>query len=278
MTRLTLSHLCAAALLAAAAGPLAAADSPPLAPPPTYADLADLASGTPLVVRAEVRKVAMVETARAPGLKPGRARLYVEARTQALIAGNAPLGEGLAYLVDLPLGAKGQPPKLKKQVVLLFARTVAGRPGELQLVAPDAQLTWDPALEARVRAVLSELYAAGAPRRVTGVREAIHVTGALAGEGETQLFLSTADHEPAAITVTRRPGAAPRWRVSFSELVDAAAAPPRDTLAWYRLACSLPPRLPVAAHISPDPADRAAAEADYRFVLEQLGPCSRNRG
>jgi hypothetical protein len=267
-----------AALPAAAAPrPVAAADSLPLSPPPTYADLAALSDGTPLVIRAEVRSVAPVEAARAPGLKPGRALLYVEARTQALVAGQAAVGEALRYLVDLPLDAKGKPPKLKKQVVLLFARAVPARPGELQLVAPDAQLTWSPALEARIKALLGELYAAGAPPRVTAVREAIHVGGALAGEGETQLFLSTAAGEPAAITVTRRPGAPAAWRVSFSELVEAAAAPAQGTLAWYRLACSLPRQLPTAAHVSADPGDRVAAEVDYRFVLEQLGPCTRTR-
>lgn len=266
------------ALLGAAVPcPVAFADSLPVETDTSYADLATLADGTPLVIRAEIRAVAPVEAARAPGLKPGRVRLYVEARTQALIAGNAALGEALRYLVDVPLGANGKPPKLNKQVVLLFARSVPDRPGELQLVDPQAQLAWSPALEARIKALLGELYAADAPRRITGVREAIHVTGALAGEGETQLFLSTADAQPAAISVTRRPGVAPVWRVSFSELVGAAAAPPRDSLVWYRLACSLPAQLPESAHVSGDPEDRIAAASDYRFVLDQLGPCTRTR-
>lgn len=282
MIRPTLPRFAAAALLAALSAPVAAADSRGLAAADagaasSYADLADLAEAAPLVIRAEVRKVAPVEAARAPGLKPGHARLYVEARTLALIAGTAPVGEALAYLVDVPVDAHGKPPSLKKQAVLLFARPVPSRPRELQLVAPDAQLAWSPALEARVKAIVGELYAADAPRRITGVREAIHVGGALAGEGETQLFLSAADGEPAAITVTRRPGAPPAWRVSFSELVGAAAAPPRETLAWYRLACALPPRLPAAAHVSADAEDRAAADADYAFVLGQLGPCAHTR-
>ncbi len=283
MTRPTLPRLAAAALLAALCAPLAAADSRGLpaagaSPAASYADLADLAEAAPLVIRAQVRKVAVVEAARARGVGPGRARLYIQARTLALVAGTTPVGEALAYLVDVPVDAHGKPPSLKKQVVLLFARPVPSRPGELQLVAPDAQLAWDAALEARVKAIVGEFYAADAPRRVTGVREAIHVGGALAGEGETQLFLSAADGEPAAITVIRRPGAAPAWRVSFSELVGTSAAPAHDTLAWYRLACALPPRLPPAAHVSADPEDRAAADTDYRFVLAQLGPCTRVRG
>ena len=110
------------------------------------------------------------------------------------------------------------------------------------------------------------------------MREAIHVTGNLAGAGETQLFLTAANGEPAAITVQRRPGQPPRWTVSFSEVVgEMGQTPRRDSLAWYRLACFLPPLLPQGANVSDDPADRAAAGVDYRFVLSELGPCPRTR-
>lgn len=271
----------AAAVLALAGAiqpPVMAADSQvSVTPAPTYADLADLADGAPLVVRAKVRKVAVVEPTRAPGLRPGWARLYVEAKTEALIAGSAPLGEALRYLVDVPLDAKGKVPKIKKKSVILFARTVAARPGELQLVAPDAQLLWDPQLENRVKALLGELYAAGAPQRITGVREAIHVPGDLAGEGETQIFLTAANGEPAAITVRRSPTAAPRWGVSFSELVASDGAPRRETLGWYRLACFLPAGLPSSANISEAQTDRVAAAQDYAYVMVQLGTCPRTR-
>ena len=249
----------------------------PVAPPATYADLADLADGAPLVIRAQPRKIAAVEPARARGLRPGRGRFYVEARTEALIAGSVPLGEALRYLVDLPLDPKGKPPAFKKKSVVLFARTVPGRPGELQLVAPDAQLLWDAALDARIKGVLRELYTPGAAPQITGVREAVHVSGDLAGAGETQIFLLSASDEPAAITVSRTPGSAPRWGVSFSELVASDAAPIRDTLGWYRLACFLPPELPAAASVSDDLADRAAAAQDYAYVRDQLGACPRTR-
>lgn len=276
-------------LLAAALPPLMAllvagtaqADSQaaaPAAPAPDYADLADLADSTPLVIRAQVRKVIAVEPARARGVRPGWARAFVEARTEALIGGNRAIGEQLRYLVDLKLDAKGKLPALKKKSVALFARAVDGRPGELQLVAPDAQLVWDPALDARLRALLAEFYAPGAPQKIAGVREALHVPGTLAGQGETQLFLSTASGDPAAITVTRAPGAAPRLSASFSEVVsDSAGLPAPDTLAWYRLACFLPPQLPASANIGASDADRAAAAADYRAVIGQLGPCPRQR-
>lgn len=256
----------------ACAAPLAV----PAAPAPTYADLADLSDSAPLVVRAQVRQQAVVEPARALGVRAGWARLYVKAATQALLAGRQGVGETLSYLVDVPLDARGRPPKLRKQSVLLFGRAVPGHPDELQLVRPDAQLAWTPDVESRLRSVLTELAAANAPQRITGVREAIHVPGNLAGEGETQLFLSTGDQSAASIVVTREPNAAPTWGVSFSELVpEAASAPRRDTLAWYRLACFLPRELPLSANIAPAPEDKEAAVADYRFVIEQLGQCPR---
>jgi hypothetical protein len=254
------------------------ADSLPPPSPPSYADLADLADSAPLVIRAQPRKLVQVEPERARGVRTGWGRFYVEARTEALIAGTGSLGQALRYLVDLPLDPKGKPPKFKKKSVVLFARAVPGRAGELQLVATDAQLLWDPALDTRLRGVLGELFTANAPQRIAAVREAIFVPGTLAGEGETQLFLTTANGEPAALTVSRKPGETPRWGVSFSELVAAdGAVPPRDTLAWYRLACFLPRELPASAAVLGSAAERAAAARDYRFVMEALGPCPRTR-
>jgi hypothetical protein len=268
-----------AAVAALCTGTILGADSPPpAASPPSYADLADLADSAPLVIRAQPRKLARVEPERARGVRTGWGRFYVEARTEALVAGTGSLGQQLRYLVDLPLDPKGKPPKFKKKSVVLFARAVPGRAGELQLVATDAQLLWDPALDTRLRGVLGELFAANAPQRIAAVREAMFVPGTLAGEGETQLFLTTANGEPAALAVARKPGESPSWGVSFSELVAAeGAVPPRDTLAWYRLACFLPRELPASASVLGSAAERAAAARDYRFVIEQLGPCPRTR-
>ena len=247
----------------------------------TYADLADLADRAPSVVRAQIRKVAKVDPARAPGVRPGWVRMYVEARPMALLSGPPLPADSLRYLVDVPLDAKGkapQLPRLAKRGVVLFARTVPDKPGELQLVAPDAQVLWDEALDARLKAILAELLAPGAPGRITGVREAIYVPGTLAGAGETQIFLASANGEPASIIVTHEPGKATRWSASFSEVVDASGEPPaRDTLAWYRLACFLPQRLSRESEVSATSADRAEAWADYRMVLDSLGSCPRTR-
>jgi hypothetical protein len=273
------SRLLAAALLAAA-GPVAAQTSvpAPTVSDATYADLADLAEAASLVALVEVRDQAEVEPERAPGLAPGMIRLYLEARTEALLAGQSALGESLAYLADLPLDAKGKAPKLRKLRFLVFADPVPGRPGSLQLVDSSAQVPATPATEQLARTVIAALAEPGAPPVVTGIRDIMSVPGNLTGESETQLFLDTKTGEPVSLTVVRRPGMEPTWGVSWSEIVDQSARPPEpQTVGWYRLACFLPERLPANAFLQQDPASQRRAEADYRFIVEQLGSCPRLR-
>lgn len=242
----------------------------------TYADLTDLADRSDMVIRAEIRRQAVVEPERAPGLAPGFARLYIEARTQALLAGSAAVGESLVYLVDVPLNEKGKPDKYRDREVLLFADFVPGRPGSIQLTAKKAQLDYSPQLEERLRPILSALAAREAPPVVTGIGDALAVQGTLAGESETQIFLKTQDRSPVSITVLRRPGQPPVWGVSWGEIIDSSARPPqRDTLRWYRLACALPRELPSSANLARDADARRLADADYVFVMQQLGPCDR---
>lgn len=278
MTRRFNLTLVTIASLLAATPPVQAQDAVNATSSLTYADMVDLAEGTPLVVRARIKDQATVELERSPGLQPGFVRLYVEAETTALIAGNSPVGEKLRYLVDVPLTAKGKPPKLKKQDVILFARPVQGRPSQIQLVEPNAQFPYAEAFVTRLRPVLKALLANDVPPVVTGVRDALSVEGTLTGESETQLFLDTENDGPVSVTVVRRPNQRPIWGVSWTEIVDQAARPPQpQTLAWYRLACSLPEELPSEANLSRDPRARALAVQDYKFVRAQLGPCERSR-
>lgn len=243
----------------------------------TYADLVDLAQASPVVVRATIHRQSRLKPEESPGVAPGFARLYIEADTAALLVG-PDLGESLRFLADVPVDGSGKVPKLAKTPVLLFANIVPGKPGELQLTASDTMFAWNAGFEAQVRAILTELVNPDSPPQITGLREALHVPGNLTGEGETQFFFATTDGKPVSISVVRRPGEPTRWGVSFSEIVDQAAQPPRPrTLAWYRLACSLPARVPDRASISATEADKRIALDDYALVLRELGPCSRNR-
>lgn len=257
--------------------PLAAQDRVP-APQSalTYADMVDLADAAELLVRVEISRQIALEPERATGVAPGFVRLYIEAQTLALISGPSGVGQQLRYLVDVPLDSRGKVPKLKKQQMLLFARTVPSRPGELQLVSESAQLPYTPELEMRLRPVLSALADPDSPPIITGVSDALSVPGNLAGESETQIFLTTQDGSPVSISVLRRPGRPPAWGVSWGEIIDQAARPPApESIAWYRLACALPARLPAEANLSQDSAAQAQAARDYALVLGELGPCAR---
>lgn len=267
--------------LAAPAATAAPGQSAPIASSqaiPGYADLTDLVLAAPVIADATIRSAARIKGAEAAGVAPGLTRFYVEADVAALIRGAGGVPPRVGYLVDVGADATGRVPSLKKQRVLVFARNVAGAGGQLQLVAPDAQLPWTADTEARARAIAAAALAADAPPRLTGIGNAFHVPGALPGEGETQVFLTTADNRPVSLSVIRRPGEQPRWAVALSEIVDEAAAPPaRDTLLWYRLACSLPAALPARSTASLSAEDAQQAQTDYRFVLDQLGPCGRTR-
>lgn len=267
-----------AVLLAIAAAPAESQVGP--AAGPTYADLADLALAASVAAQVRVADAVEVKAERAPGLKPGMARFYVQAGLVSLIRSPQSLPARLSYVVDLPRDSKGRAPKLRKgSEFLLLAAPVAGRPGELQLVAPDAQIPFTAERAATLRSIIREASSASPPPRIAGIGRAFHVPGAIRGESETQIFLQTAGGTPVSLTVLRRPGETPLWAVALSEIVDeAAGAPAPGTLLWYRLACGLPRTLPRQSLAEADAEAAAAIEADYRHVLEQLGPCVRTRG
>lgn len=273
----------AAVLVAAAAAPAesqAPGKAPAPTPAPTYADLADLALGAPVAAQIRIAKATAVKAERAPGLKPGMVRFYVEAGLVSLIRSPQTLPERLSYLVDLPLDSRGKPPRLRKgSEFLLLAAPVPGKPGELRLAAGDAQIPFTPERAATLRSIIREASSASPPPRIAGIGRAFHVPGAIRGESETQIFLQTAGGTPVSLTVLRRPGETPHWAVALSEIVDEAAEPPAPgTLLWYRLACGLPGALPRQSLAEADTEGAAAIQADYRLVLERLGPCVRTRG
>jgi hypothetical protein len=245
----------------------------------SYVDAADLGLEAPVVAHVRVASAARLKPAEAPGLAAGRTRFYVEAELVSLLRAPGDLPTRLNYLVDLPNDAAGKPVKLRrKEERLIFAAPVPGRAGALRLIAPDAQIAFGPADAERLRALLREAAAPGAAPRITGIGKAFHVPGSLPGESETQIFLQTADSRPVSLSVLRRPGEAPSWSVSLTEIVDeSAAAPTRDTLLWYRLACTLPRELPTQSTADLGIAEGAAARADYRTVLDGLGACTRTR-
>ena len=247
---------------------------------PSYADLADLALAAPMAAHVRVARAQELKKEQAAGVRPGFARLYIEAEIVSLIrSADAGVPSRIRYVVDLPRDPNGKAPKLRKGTeFLLFGLPVAARPGEIQLSAPDAQIPYTAARADQVRSILREATGANAAPKITGIGRAFHVPGAIPGESETQIFLRTEANEPVSLTVLRRPGETPQWAVALSEIVDdAAAAPKRDTLLWYRLACALPRALPGQSLAEADAAGAEAIQGDYRYILDQLGPCPRSR-
>lgn len=262
--------------LALQSAPIAAQDEQIAREEGTFADVATLADMAGLVARVQVTMMAQIEQSRAVGVRPGYGRFYIEGKTVALLTGKTPLGEQVKYLVDLPLTPHGEAANLKRQNFLIFARRVPSHPDELQLVTPTAQLPWSPSGAARLRRILRSIVSPDAPPRITGVRELIYVPGPLAGQGRTQIFLTTHDGSAASITVRHKPGEPATWEASFSELTAKGGTPLPGTLEWYRLACFLPSNPSMATNLSMTDQGRWQASADYRFVLNDLGPCQRN--
>ena len=247
--------------------------------PVAYARLARLALESDIVLDATIRSVARIAPDEAPGLAAGHVRFYVTADVGALIRAAGPLPARVGYLVDVPFDPRGRAPNLKRQRVIAFARAVAGRPDQVQLVTPDAQFVWAPALDQRVRDVVREVIAPEAAPAITGIGNAFHVPGTLPGEGETQIFLQTTTGAPVSLLVLRRPGEQRRWALSLGDIIDeAGGAPQSGTLPWYRLACGLPDALPETSLQSQDAENAAIAREDFAFVRESLGRCDDGRG
>ena len=245
----------------------------------SYADLADLATGAPVAAHVRVRDADLLGEREAPTVRPGFRRFLIEAEVVALIRGAGGIPPRVSYLVDLPNDSRGRPARIGRRAeYLVLASRVPARPGELRLVAPDSQIPLTAATAETVRTILRDSSAVDAPPRITGIGRAFHVPGSLPGESETQIFLATADDRPISLSVLRRPGERPRWSVALSEIVDDSAAPPApDSFLWYRLACTLPARLPQDVLRESGADEARAIQADYRVVIEGLGPCLRTR-
>lgn len=243
---------------------------------PTYADLVTFALAADVVAVVTVDDQAAFPAERAPDVGPDRIRLYIESLTRNLLVSPTGLGESLIFVTDVDREPDGDVPDLEKRDFVIFADLVPGRPGDVRLVKSDSFFPAGPMIENRVRQVLRQLAAVDAPPAITGVRDVISVAGNLAGESETQMFVETATGAPVSLTVIRRPGMRPNWGVSLGEIVDTSAQPiQRDTIAWYRFACSLPESLPDSAFLQNDRQSRERAREDYAYVLSELGRCER---
>ena len=243
-----------------------------------YADIADLVVISPLIVDATIRNLQKIAPEQALGVPANVQRTLVEADVAALIRGQGGVTPRVRFLLDIPKDTKGKIPKLKKQRFFVLGSSVAGRPGEIRLSRPNALVQWSAANDALVRNITREAVQIDAPPKITGITSAFYSAGTVLGEGETQVFLGNAKEQPLSLSVLSRPGQDKRWAVSTAEVIDeSATAPAKFTLLWYRLACDLPRTLSSDLVEAADSDNAARAQADYKFVLDSLGPCGRKR-
>ena len=266
------------AMLAVLANFPAFAQNNPTVDPLQYADFADLSVDAPLVAHITVKQAVKVDPERAQSAPAGTQRYYVIAETNALIRGAQGIPGTIRYLIDLPLDGRGKAPRIKKRQFIIFAKPIPGRPADVQLVKKDGQIEWSPQRDARVRSIVREVLARESAPAISGIASAFHVPGTIIGEGETQIFMETEGHVPVSISILSREGQQKTWAVSLGEIVDEAAqAPARNTLLWYRLACFLPRQLPYDTLGEVSASDANQARLDYQLVIRDLGNCPRSR-
>ncbi len=246
----------------------------------SYADIADLSEAAPIIATVRVLSMKTVERPATEGATAKIKYHLVTGKIESLIRGKDGLPSKVYFLIEKPKSAKTANESAnsgwqRNQTALIYAKQ-GNQPSALQLVSRNAAQKWSAEAEATTRAVTTELLSANSPPQIIGIGDVFHVTGTIAGESETQIFLKTITGSPVSISILHRPGNSIKWGVSLGEIVDDAAVPPTsNTLLWYRLACSLPTTLPLQSTDNLPVLDAEAARSDYRFVMESLGSCGR---
>jgi hypothetical protein len=242
----------------------------------TYADVADLSLAADITAVVRVKKAKRLKGPLAQGVAQGRQRYIVTADVVSLIRGTGGIDPRVSYLIDLPVDSRGTTESMSKREYIIFA--LASRPGQVRLVAPDAQIPSSPEAGAMVRRILVEALRPAAPPKLIGLSSAFYTEGNLSGEGETQFFLDGEGGRSVSISVVHSASNAVTWQVAINEVVDEGSGPPRrNTLLWYRLACSLPTALPADILVGQAPEAVTAIERDYGIVMQGLGQCKRAR-
>ena len=242
-----------------------------------YADIADLALPAKIVGKVRVVEAVEIKPSAESTSRNQHVRLYIEAEIEALIKGQQDTPHLISYLADMPLDGRGRAPKIKKTEQLIFARSVPGRPGFVQLNAPDAAIAWTAERESLVRSITNAANTADSPPMINDIDSGFSVAGTVQGERETQIFLAT-DSRPVSLVISHHANETPRWSVSLGEIVDnSAPPPPRDTLLWYQLACHLPAQFPEAKLSTATGEQAEAIRSDYALVIAGLGACDRVR-
>ncbi len=246
----------------------------------TYADLADLGAGAPVVAHLRVRGSDRLGEREAATVPQGFTRFEIEAEVVALIRGAGGVPARVRYLVDLPNDSRGRPARItRRSEYLVFATRVPTRPDELRLVTADAQLAYSGAAAELLRGIVREASAAEAPPRITGIGRAFSVPGSLPGESETQIFLLTADQRPISLTVLRRPGeqVALVGRAGRDRRRRRRAAAGRTRCSGTGSPAPCPPGCPQMRSARRRRRNGRRSRRITGVIRQGLGPCARTR-
>ena len=155
----------------------------------------------------------------------------------------------------------------------------AESPGQLQLAAPDAQIPYTAG--DRRAAAHDPARFVGAGRAGADHRHRPRFPRPRQFARRERDPILPADRERAADLAQRAPPAGRAAALGGGAVARWSTRPPRrprpDTLLWYRLACTLPQRLPDDVLRDSGAEERQAIQADYRLIIEGLGPCARTR-
>lgn len=237
----------------------------------SWSDLADLGLNAPVVVHARIDRVKRLGGAEAAGVPPGQVRVLVQASLVAALRAPDMLPAQAEWLWQ-GLSPDGRhPPFAKGDSVIAFLD--GGTPGKdarlYRLVSPYAQVPWSFEREASIRSILKEMLAVRASGvAVTGITDAFRTDGQVAGQSESQFFLST-DQRPWTLSVRRSPDAPTEVTIATGDMIDRGQPIAPDTIAWHALACGLPAQLPAAL------AEKEGLAADYAEALRSIGQCGR---
>lgn len=232
--------------------------------PVHYADLVELTQQAPVILRGQIIESARLKGEDAADNPPPGVRRLVTLRASAVLKATDITPQDVKYLVDwVPADGGTEAPPLRGAQVLVFLRPSPTRDDFYSLVQRNGQIGATSQAEAEIRAVLGDGQAPYLRSlSITGV------AGAFDWGDRVQFLLDSSDRQ--RLSLDARPDGA--LTLVFDEATGEQASVAPRTLLWYKLACTLPAKLPPA--IVRDYATKTFKPAQaYGALLNTLGPC-----
>ncbi len=232
--------------------------------PVQYADLVELTQQAPVILRGQIIAAKRLKGDDAADNPPPGLRRLVTLRVSAALKATDLTPQDIKYLVDwVPADGGDEAPPLRGAEVIVFLTPSQTRDDFYSLIERSGQVGATPKTETEIRDIMKDMQVPHVSSlSVTGV------AGTFDWGDRVQFLLDSADRQ--RLSLDSRPDGA--LTLVFDEAAgDQAEVQPR-TLLWYKLACSLAPKLPPA--VVRDYATKTFRPAQaYSALLEKLGPC-----